>query len=146
MSREQSIDTLNAFLRDEMDAVETYRHALWCLASGDNLARLAACLASHERRVESLRGWIEALGGRPVADAALWESFARLFHSGGGALGDEAAIAALEEGEDHGLKLYLDDVCKLDRETRRQIERDVLPEQIRTHDSLSDLKLALGTP
>src|SRR5580765_4973624 len=104
MTSEQSIDTLNGFLRDEMGALETYRHAIWCLASGENHAPLADCLPSHERRVETLRRRIEVLGGRPVDDdASLREPFARLFQSGGGALGDEAAISALEEGEDRGL-------------------------------------------
>ena len=47
----------------------------------------------------------------------------------------DAALAALEEGEDTGLKHYLDDVGKLDRDTRRLVARDILPEQVRTHDS-----------
>ena len=39
------------------------------------------------------------------------------------------------------LKHYLDDVCKLDVDTRRLIAREVLPEQVRTYDSLADLRL-----
>jgi hypothetical protein len=142
MSREHSIQTLNAFLRGEIAAVETYRKALERLQSRDTEEELRACLASHERRVEALARQIRALGGEPAEDSGAWGAFARLAEAGAAAIGDEAAIALLEEGEDHGLKLYLDDVGKLDRDTRKQIEREILPEQIRTHGSMSDLKLA----
>ena len=53
----------------------------------------------------------------------------------------DAAIMALEASEDRGLKHYLDDVCKLDRDTRTLVAREILPEQVRTYDSLTDLKL-----
>ena len=53
----------------------------------------------------------------------------------------DAAIRALEASEDRGLKHYLDDVCKLDHDTRNLVAREILPEQVRTYDSLSDLKL-----
>jgi hypothetical protein len=53
----------------------------------------------------------------------------------------DAAIMALEASEDRGLKHYLDDVCKLDRDTRTLVAREILPEQVRTYDSLADLKL-----
>jgi hypothetical protein len=140
MSHARSIETLNSFLRCEMAAVATYRQALGRLENRDTETELRACLASHERRVDALRRQVLALGGAPTDDCGPW--------GGGGdgdgeATGDDAAIALLEEGEDHGLQHYLEDVGKLDRDTRRQIEREILPEQIRTHDSLSDLKLTL---
>ena len=58
-------------------------------------------------------------------------------------LGEKAAISALEEGEDHGLKLYRDDIGKLDASARTVIETEVLPAQERTHKSLSTLKHSL---
>ncbi|MES1205622.1 MAG: hypothetical protein ABUS79_06755 [Pseudomonadota bacterium] len=54
--------------------------------------------------------------------------------------GDEV-IERLEESEDRALKHYLEDVCKLDLDTRRLIAREILPEQVRTYDSLADLRL-----
>jgi hypothetical protein len=47
-----------------------------------------------------------------------------------GASGD-AAIDALEASEDRGLKHYLGDVCKVDRDTRTLVAREILPEQVR---------------
>ena len=62
---------------------------------------------------------------------------------GAKAFGEKAAIAALEEGEDHGLRLYKGDLDKLDPATRTLVETDVLPAQERTHRSLSTLKHAM---
>jgi len=143
MGHEQSIQTLNSFLRGEISAVETYREALARLASHDKEQALRACLASHERRVEVLRGQIRGLGGEPVAAAREPGPFARL-GEGSAVLLDSDVVSLLEEGEDQGLELYLEDVGKLDHETRKQIERDILPEQIWTHDWMSELKLTLS--
>jgi hypothetical protein len=135
-----SLPTLNSFLRGEMAAVETYRRALTRLGDRGEAGELRACLDSHQRRVEMLRDRVEDLGGVPADEPGPWGAFARLYE--GSEPGDEdATIAALEEGEDSGLKLYLDDVCKLDADSRRIVAREILPEQVRTHDYLSDLKL-----
>lgn len=52
-------------------------------------------------------------------------------------------MSALEEGEDHGLKLYRDDLEKLDMPTRRFVETDLLPAQQQTHQFMSTLKHTL---
>ncbi|HET6279992.1 MAG TPA: ferritin-like domain-containing protein [Polyangia bacterium] len=144
MGIDQSIDTLNEFLRGEIAAVDTYKQALRQLQYNDSSDDLRDCLASHQRRVETLRKQIVQLGGIPAVASGAWATFARLFEGDVAALGDAAAITALEEGEDRGLQLYLEDVCKLDRATRKLVEREILPEQLRTHDFLSDLKLTLS--
>jgi len=144
MGTDQSIDTLNQFLRGEIAAVDTYKQALRRLEDNDASDDLHECLASHERRVQTLRRQILELGGTPSVTSGAWGTFAALFEGNVAALGDAAAITALEEGEDSGLQLYLEDVCKLDRATRKVVEREILPEQLRTHDFLSDLKLTLS--
>jgi hypothetical protein len=143
MGVEQNITTLNTFLRGEIAAVDTYKQALRRLDDAGSSDELRECLASHERRVAALRRHIVELGGTPAATSGAWGSFSRLFQGDVAALGDGAAIAALEEGEDRGLQLYLEDVGKLDRATRKVVEREILPEQLRTHDYLSDLKLTM---
>ena len=132
MSGAASVQTLIGFLRDEVAAAESYRRALPRFEDAPDGEELRACLASHERRITTLEQRIRDLGGDP---------------RGGGSsvielplIGDDA-ISALEAREDHGLKHYLDDVCKLDRDPRRMVAREILPEQVRTYDSLSDLKL-----
>ena len=139
VERDLSLSTLNTFLRGEIAAVQTYARTLKRLGGHACCGDLGQCLASHERRVALLRRRILDLGGVPEQTPGGWDPFPRHGESGSVPLRDDAVIAALEEGEDRGLKLYLDDVGKLDRDTRRLIGDCVLPEQVWTHDSLSDL-------
>jgi demethoxyubiquinone hydroxylase (CLK1/Coq7/Cat5 family) len=136
----QSVDKLNEFLRGELSAVETYRQALEKIESGGTRLQLEQCRRSHEERVALLRQSIATSGGQPASTSGAWGSFAKLAEGGAKVFGEKAAIAALEEGEDHGLKLYRNDVEKLDATARELVRTDLLPAQERTHRALSDLK------
>lgn len=142
MGEEASIRTLIAFLHDELATVASYRRALPGFAAAPDGDELRACLASHERRIATLEQRIRFLGGDPHEEDA-GDASAMASSPGLGMGGDtaDAAITALEASEDRGLKHYLDDVCKLDRATRSLVAREILPEQVRTYDSLTDLKL-----
>ena len=144
MGEEASIRTLIAFLHDELATVASYRRALPGFAEAPDGDELRACLASHERRIATLEQRIRFLGGDPNEkeeddDASVTTPPPPGLGVGGDA--SDAAITALEASEDRGLKHYLDDVCKLDRDTRSLVAREILPEQVRTYDSLTDLKL-----
>jgi hypothetical protein len=144
MGEEASIRTLIAFLHDELATVASYRRALPGFAEAPDGDELRACLASHERRIATLEQRIRFLGGDPNEeedDDDASEATPALPGLGVGGDAADAAITALEASEDRGLKHYLDDVCKLDRDTRSLVAREILPEQVRTYDSLTDLKL-----
>ena len=66
--------------------------------------------------------------------------FAKTVEGGARILGDKAAIAALEEGEDHGLKDYKADVDDLAPEQRMLVTGRLLPLQEQTHRRMSALK------
>lgn len=138
-----SVDTLNELLRGEISAVETYRQALEKLTNSPVRAELEDCRQSHALRVQKLREQVMRLGGRPDESSGAWGTFAKLVAGSAKAFGEKAAIAALEEGEDHGLRLYKGDIDKLDPASRALVEADVLPAQERTHRSLSTLKHAM---
>jgi hypothetical protein len=140
---DKSVDTLNGLLRGEISAVETYRQAIEKLGSSSTRPQLEDCRRSHEHRVARLRDQVARLGGEPVRDSGAWGAFARLFEGGAKAFGERAAIAALEEGEDHGLKLYRGDLEKLDAMSRTLVEQELLPAQEQTHQSMSTLKRTL---
>jgi uncharacterized protein (TIGR02284 family) len=135
-----SVDTLNSFLRGEISAVESYQQAIDRLKDSDKRAQLEQAKASHEARVMTLRNYVAARGGEPASGSGPWGAFTKLFEGGAKLFGEKAAIAALEEGEDHGLRLYRDDIKKLDSTARQLVETDILPEQQRTHATLSALK------
>ena len=137
---QNNVETLNDLLRGEISAVETYRQAIERLSASPNRVELEQCKRSHELRVSQLREQVVRLGGQPVQGSGAWGTFAKLVEGSAKLFGEKAAISALEEGEDHGLKMYRDDVPKLDSVTRVLVERDLLPEQERTHSALSALK------
>ena len=105
--------------------------------------QLEQCRRSHEERVALLQRSITTFGGQPASSSGAWGSFAKLAEGSAKVFGEKAAIAALEEGEDHGLKLYLNDIEKLDASTLQLVRSELLPAQERTHRALSDLKHSL---
>ena len=140
---DKSVDALNELLRGEISAVETYRQAIDKLAESPTVGQLEDCRRSHERRVAKLREQVTRLGGQPAKESGAWGAFARLVEGGAKAFGERAAVMALEEGEDHGLKLYRDDLEKLDASSRVLIQQDLLPAQEQTHRDMSALKHTL---
>ena|SRR5882757_1576698 len=135
-----TVDTLNKLLRGEISAVETYGQAIERLSKSTFVADLAECRRSHEERAELLRQQIVRLGGDPARSSGPWGGFAKLIEGGAKLFGEKAALATLEEGEDHGLKLYRNELSRLDPVTRDLVERSLLTAQERTHQVLSTLK------
>jgi hypothetical protein len=137
-----TVDQLNSFLRGEISAVETYRQAVDALKQSAIAPRIIQCMRSHEERVQLLESQVRKYGGTPTKGSGPWGAFAKLVEKGASMLGDKAAISALEEGEDHGLRDYKD-LSKLDEESRVLVQQKILPAQQRTHAELSDLKRQL---
>ena len=141
---DKTIDKLNSFLRGEISAVETYRQGLERLGPSPHTSVLQQCMQSHQQRVEVLRQEIRRRGGVPSESSGPWGAFAKLIEGGAKLFGEKAAIAALEEGEDHGRNDYKRDVNELDAAGRALVEQQILPEQLRTHQALSSLKSSLS--
>ena len=139
-SNDLVIGTLNAFLRGEVSAVETYRQALVKVADGSTRAQLQTCEQDHQQRVELLRRRIREMGGTPAQGSGAWGAWAKLLQGGADLLGPKAAVDTLEQGEDHGLKGYRRDLDGLDGETRAWVEANILPKAERTHGAMSSLK------
>jgi uncharacterized protein (TIGR02284 family) len=106
---------------------------------------LVGCLHAHEVRAQRLRQVVSSLGGKPSDSSGPWGTFAKLVEGTAKLLGAKAAIAALEEGEDHGLKEYRSQIGKLDATARQTVLEDLLPGQQETHDKLSALKHSLSS-
>jgi len=136
----QTVDKLNSFLRGEISAVETYRQAIEKLANKPQVTTLSDCMRSHQERVGLLREEIRRRGGEPSESSGPWGAFAKLVEGGAKAIGEKAAIAALEEGEDHGRDDYKRDAADLEPDARQFVETALLPEQLRTHRAMSSLK------
>jgi uncharacterized protein (TIGR02284 family) len=138
-----TVSALNSFLRGEISAVETYRQAIEKLHDKPEASTLRECLTSHQQRVSLLQSEIQKRGGEPAQGSGVWGAFAQLTEGGAKLFGAKAAIAALEEGEDHGRDDYKRDVAKLEPEVKAFAQQQLIPEQLRTHQAMSTLKKRL---
>lgn len=145
MGTKTSVDQLNHYLRGEISAVETYRMALEKLdRQSPARADVETCMQSHQSRVTLLQDAVRMAGGTPAEGSGPWGVFAKVVEGGAKLMGDKATIAALEEGEDHGVKDYKSDLTDLDASARSLVTARLAPEQQRTHDTMSSLKKRLS--
>jgi uncharacterized protein (TIGR02284 family) len=100
--------TLNSLLRGEMSAIETYRQAIEKFAGDPETDQLRAFQRDHRDAADALWHHIERHGGKPSEGSGPWGSFAKAIEGTAKLLGDTAALKALKEGEEHGLKDYQD--------------------------------------
>ena len=139
----ETIDQLNSFLRGELSAAETYRLALDRLEQTEFRGSLVQCSRSHEERARLLTEAILGRGGEPSDSSGVWGSLVRMIERSASAISEKAAVAALEEGEDHGRDDYLRDLDNLEPSARQLIEFAILPEQRRTHDTIKAVKRSM---
>lgn len=86
---------------------------------------------------------IRACGGEPSKGSGIWGAFAKAVQAGANLLGDPIAIAALEEGEDHGLALYRDALADADindAACKSFVSTVLLPAEQKSHDACRSLK------
>lgn len=142
MGTRYSVSQLNRMLRGELAAVETYRMLLESLcATSDACDELEDCLSSHEERVVVLHEAILILSGDPSPSSGLWGVFARVVARAAQAFGGTSAIAALKQGEVHGLCDYSDDLTdpELDMQIKLVVSKRLLPAQRATYERISAL-------
>jgi bacterioferritin (cytochrome b1) len=140
MMNETTIDRLNDFLRGELSAVETYDLALQQTKHEGFGSTLRQLRDAHERRIGTIRDKILQLGGAPAASSGAWGTFAGVVQAGADLFGNVTAVSTLEEGEDHGLKMYRDALQQDDVMVREFVDAMLLPGQRRSHDLCRSLK------
>ena len=122
------IDTANKLLRGEISAIETYETALGKVGDEPELAgKVKQMHGDHVDAAELLRGRVRALGGEPETGSGAWGAFANTVAGTASLLGDTAALKALKEGEEHGLKDYQNQLENFDPETRQLVETQLIP-------------------
>jgi hypothetical protein len=136
----EAVANLNECLRGELSAVESYQLALTTVNDLEVVRVLRQLRDHHEQRVLALRERIREQGGEPVESSGAWGVFARLVQRGADLFGDRAATRALEEGEDHGLKVYEKQAQDFHPEVRAMVERELLPAQRTTHELCRSLQ------
>jgi uncharacterized protein (TIGR02284 family) len=105
-----TVDEMNKLLRSELSAVETYQQALekerQKFGHETEFQQLNAILSEHQQAASQLRTQIQQLGGTPVQDSGAWGTWSKIVMGAAKLMGDKAALKALKEGEESGLKEY----------------------------------------
>jgi len=128
------IGKLNDYLRGEISAVETYEIAIRKTDHAEMLSSLRKLRDDHDRRVAVLRNKIREFGGEPTDGSGAWGTLAVAVEKTANLFGDSAALQALEEGEDHGLRQYESGLKEKEPVLREFVAREMMPEQRKSHD------------
>jgi hypothetical protein len=126
-----AIALLNALLRGELSAIDSYDRAAAALADPP-LPELLENRACHLRRSQVLARTIRTQGGIPDTASGVWGALAKAATRGAAVLGRAAVIAVLTDGEERGLTTYRTELRRGDADVRQLIGVDLLPAQKRS--------------
>jgi hypothetical protein len=141
-SQVSAADALNALLRAEIAAVETYTLALKKFDDEEAIAELQKIRDEHSRAVRQLRDQVIGSGGRPAEFAGACGTFDT---SDGKVIGPVTALTTLRYGEESEIGEY-EAVLENDEvraDCQRMIRTDLLPACRRHVEELNRLLGAL---
>lgn len=136
------VDTLNELLRGEISAVETYQQAMDKIGNDPGAAELRQIHDEHRSAANALRLHIRDHNGTPDHGSGAWGAWAKAVTGVAKLFGNTAALKALKEGEEHGIKSY--ETALEDKELPEECKtliRTLLP-QTRAHLPVLDRLLA----
>ena len=103
---QDNLEPLNRLLRGELSAVETYQQALESISDQQAITELERISNEHSQAVSMLREEIRHFGGIADESSGVWGLWAKAIEGTAKVFGETAALKALKEGEEHGLKEY----------------------------------------
>src|SRR4051812_3723153 len=106
MTQNKSVTLLNSLLRGELAATETYQQALAKVGDEQGAEQLRQIHHEHRSAANTLRQEVHKHGGQPDQDSGSWGAFAKALEGTAKLFGNAAALKALKEGEERGLKDY----------------------------------------
>jgi len=136
---EARTEWLNRLIRGELAAIETYHQAMGKMSDAPEATELQAILTEHRAAVELLRKHVAGHGGTPPTGSGAWGAWARLVEGTAKAFGNAAALKALKEGEEHGIKEYerAVEADDMDDDCREMLRTQLLP-QAKSHIPILD--------
>jgi len=129
-----TIGELNALLRGELAATETYQQALAKVGDQAGADDLRKIHAEHREAANQLRQYVHHFGGQPDQSSSVWGTFAKTVEGAAKLFGKSAALKALKEGEELGVSAYENALQHddLPAECKWLINSQLLP-QTKTH-------------
>src|SRR5262249_6292936 len=102
----KATDILNALLRGELAAAKTYEQALQHAGDEPEAKKLRRIQHDHHKAATTLQRNILQQGGSPENNSGVWGKLASAVESMAQLIGNTAALKALKEGEELGVKQY----------------------------------------
>ena len=139
LSVEDRTEGLNRLIRGELSAIETYRQALDKMKDAPEATELHAMMVEHRTAAQVLREHVKDRGGNPADGSGPWGAWAKFVEGAAQLFGTAAALKALKEGEEHGIKEYesfLNDP-NADAQCKDLVRTQLLP-QCRAHVAILD--------
>lgn len=134
---------LDDLMRGEMAALKAYDQALTDLKDENERSKLLAIRNDHEKALSAMSKYVE---GKPellkdTEEAGPWGTFAKNGTKGRGVTGNEGALKALRQGEEHGINEYEEALKdeKISKGLKDQIKSQFLPNQKKHIKSLNEL-------
>lgn len=118
---DQTCGVLADLLRGELAAVETYEQALDKIDGFPDGTRLREIHAEHVYSVNALRSRLAQYTTDIPRSSGAWGTFAKAVEGVAKLFGNSAALKALKEGEEHGIKEY-----------ERALEKDYLSPEVKS--------------
>ena len=103
---QECAETCNSLLRGELSAIETYTQAMGQFHSETERTALQAIRADHANSAARLCDHLVEMGAVPATDSGPWGAFAKAVEGAAGMVGENPALAVLEQGEEHGMRDY----------------------------------------
>jgi len=127
---QECIDVCNSLLKGELSAVETYGQALEKFSSEVECSALRTIQNDHQNSVARLRDHLVDMGAEPAAGSGAWGTFAKAVEGTAKMLGESPALAALQQGEEHGIDEYEEALRNPDvmDEIKTVIRQELLPQ------------------
>lgn len=135
----QAIEDLNALLKNELSAIETYKQALTTLKEKSAADLISRCQQLHMSRAEKLKKAIVNLAGTPEEHLGLGGQFAKLVMAGAQAMGDSAIVVALEADEGEWSADYEWRLVSMHGNHRSLVKDELWPEQQKTEQTMREL-------
>jgi len=132
-SDQKNLEPLRKLLRGELSSVETYNQVLEKVQDEPEAEELKQIWREHQEAVDTLTKHVRSHGGTPDTSSGPWGTFAQAVTASAKIFGETAALKALKEGEEHGIKEYEEALenKELDSECREVISSSLLPRQRR---------------
>lgn len=134
---------LDDLIRGELAAIKAYDVALKDVKEPKQREKLQAIRNDHEKAVSKLSKYVAAKPEllEDTKEAGPWGQFAKAWTKTRSFIGNDGALKALKDGEEHGIEEYeeaLEDES-IPKELKQAIKTDMMPKQKKHMESLNKL-------